>query len=920
MGGSKSATVGYFYYKDLQGVLCHSPVNAVTKIECSDREIFRDNLNGSQVLEIKKGNVFGGKDREGGISGKMEFLFGDEDQEPSAYMVSQIGEYVPASRGVLSVIFQNLYVGMNPYFRDFKYRVKTISTGWYDEKAEIKSFVYNKPKVGYKFNINHEFYYENSRFPNGITEYNKSVPCRYNGESSEFYSFHSNAGAGAVGFALSRHSFIFDKDLVLKARFTTRTNPAYKADMQTNGEVLSKNSSVIDGVLVSVFELALISQAYVSFYTGEGNSVTSEIDVSFHDVDFSAISVYDSDLNPAHIIRLCFTDKIWGLGINSSKIDDVAFRKCADRLYSEKLGISIVWAQTTSVWQFMREICDHVQAVMPHEDVNTGLWTWALLRDDYNVNSLLHLDESTIEQVKEYKRKTMSDMVNVVTVSYTDREQGKVSAVTVDNPARVAQQGRAIETKAEYLGFTNSEIAARIALRDLKTLSKELATITFTALSAVKNLKIGDCFTWSWNDFGISRAVMRVQSVKRAGILSSKYIITAVEDSFSTPMEAVMPYVPPTQGNFQDAQPLRSVVIEAPYYELVQQLGQTTIDSELSQNPDIGYLIAAASTDQNALNAILLTSSGGDFEEKGIIDLCEFTKLVEPINKIQTVLVTQGINREIPQNSYFKINDELMEFVQYNPESRQIVVNRGVNDTVPQNHVAESEIWFLDENRGYDETAYFDGQTVQAKALTNTGSDVLSESLAAPMSLELNARAIRPYPPANLKLNGYYFPESLLIINNLDLLWSTRNRITQTAGTLVNWYDSDIISESGVTYSLELSVVPNGVIHSASGITTTSHTILKEVLIPNKSHTLKIWSVRDGLDSFQKVEHSFFVESASLILTATTDGKKVVGNTVATANINVNVDTSLSANMQYDGTGIKGKTLPNSIITIEVEN
>lgn len=108
-------------------------------------------------------------------------------------------------------------------------------------------------------------------------------------------------------------------------------------------------------------------------------------------------------------------------------------------------------------------------------------------------------------------------------------------------------------------------------------------------------------------------------------------------------------------------------------------------------------------------------------------------------------------------------------------------------------------------------------------------------------------------------------------------------------------------------------------LYSANNISSNFHTVPASVLIQNKPHKLKIWSLRDSFESYQTFEHSFFVEAVSLILSATVSKDKVIGSTVATANINVVVDEALSANMKFDGSGIKGKTLPNSIISIEVE-
>ena len=51
------------------------------------------------------------------------------------------------------------------------------------------------------------------------------------------------------------------------------------------------------------------------------------------------------------------------------------------------------------------------------------------------------------------------------------------------------------------------------------------------------------------------------------------------------------------------------------------------------------------------------------------------------------------------------------------------------------------------------------------------------------------------------------------------------------------------------------------------------------------------------------------------IITAT----GLTGTTISTANISVNVDESLRANVQFDGSGIVGKSVAGAIITIEIE-
>lgn len=54
-------------------------------------------------------------------------------------------------------------------------------------------------------------------------------------------------------------------------------------------------------------------------------------------------------------------------------------------------------------------------------------------------------------------------------------------------------------------------------------------------------------------------------------------------------------------------------------------------------------------------------------------------------------------------------------------------------------------------------------------------------------------------------------------------------------------------------------------------------------------------------------------------LTATVYKDKVVGITSETANILVNVDESLSANIKFDGSSISGKAPAGSTITIKIQ-
>lgn len=859
MGSSKKQTVGYFYDKDLAGVLCHGPVDAITQIECSDRVILRQNVDSTSKVYINAEKVFGGKDREGGVSGYIDVMMGDDNQLPNAYMQSKISTAVNAMRGVVSVVWNRLYVGMNPYMRDFKYRVKRVNTGWYPEKSEI-----------YTYSINDQIGWDYALLPfNQNPGYEQLIPPESGWESGGFPPFtHENKWLGQ--FTLS--VFWIKKRITITGGDISSVLKVY-AD---NGCVVWINNQYVGAVNRDNIPVAGNQNNPLEFTFGAAGSYdilikayteALEIDQAgnFLDIEIDLTPIVDTDINPAHIIRDVLTNTRYGLGVPEIKIDDVAFTKMADTLYSENLGVSILWDGSSAIEDFLNTICAHICATMPYVDSESGLWTCKLLRDDYDVNALISLNEYNVIKCSEFTRKTMVDLINTVTVNYWDRETGDTGTVTVDNTARIAQQGKVIAQQVDYNGFTNAEVASRVALRDLKTLSTPLASATLDVKEIAGGLKVGDCFKWSWSDYGLNNAIMRVSSIKRSGVLTNYVTIECIEDSYSMPMQSVLPYVPPPASNFEDAKPVDGILVESPYFELVQRYGQTFVYQQLDAENESGYVLAVATTTQNAINADMNISSGGDFEDVGVVDLLPPCLTTQEISRIDSSFIVSDFSAfsSIAAGSYFKINNELMRFDSI--LSNVVSVGRGVLDTTPQIHQSGSKIFMIDEFSTIDETLYFEGQTIAGKLLTNTGSDVLDLSEAPTITTIMNSRAFRPYPPANVKINGEYWPAE--IETDLSISWVDRNRIQQTSSVPVDWYDGGIVIEPNTSNHLILIQYDENDIelatNSANVTGTNNYTFLISAMQPDTmSIGITLKTIRDGYECLypflHKVELSTF--------------------------------------------------------------
>src|SRR5690554_4689840 len=118
--------------------VCHGPVDAVTQITVGDRVAWSGNVTSTQDVAISAENLFGGEKREGGVSGTVGFKFGEPTQAQDAYLAAQLGADCPAFRGVLSFVLKKVYIGNNPYLKNWAFKVKRLpAKGWYDDKRDI---------------------------------------------------------------------------------------------------------------------------------------------------------------------------------------------------------------------------------------------------------------------------------------------------------------------------------------------------------------------------------------------------------------------------------------------------------------------------------------------------------------------------------------------------------------------------------------------------------------------------------------------------------------------------------------------------------------------------------------------------------------------------------------------------------------
>lgn len=588
--------------------------------------------------------------------------------------------------------------------------------------------------------------------------------------------------------------------------------------------------------------------------------------------------------NPVHIIYESLTNKVWGLGYPAQDIDTASFRAAANTVYNEGFGLSMKWTNQTRVQEFIELVCSHINANLV-EDRQTGQWRMIMVRDGYNVDNLFELNESNCV-LETFQRKTLGETVNEVTVAYTRPDDGSTDTVTVQDLANFSNTGQINSQKKEYPGINDPNLAFRIALRDLNTLSKPVAKFTIRCNRDIIGHYPGDVVKINWPRLGLNGVVLRIGTMNLGSLQKGEIQIEAIEDVFGLP-----------QSTYVNSQPIGWVdparspepvteqkIYELSYYELYTSTGSS---DRLDWPDDVGFVAVSALSPNSDANTLDLydTVSG---QTVGVGEFTPQLTLTGDVGYLDTEIPVDLDGFDITllvEGGFAYLGDELVQFVNFNATNSVIVVNRAMVDTVPQRHYTGDRIWFYQETtHALDTEIRVANETVSYKLLTETSKGKLEVSQAPSVGYTLQNRQLRPYRPGNLRVNGQVFPELLPADQNMVWSWSHRDRTQEVTPDPTVFSAGNIGPEAGVTYTLEVFNEDGASQLVESGLTGTSFDYTTEVddlgkyelsptgifqvtgtpVVPklrrNTELTFKLKSVRDGLDSYQ--EHNVTVERA----------------------------------------------------------
>ena len=538
---------------------------------------------------------------------------------------------------------------------------------------------------------------------------------------------------------------------------------------------------------------------------------------------YSAKSTIGTDMNPAHIIYECLTDKQWGMKYSANVVvDDTIFKAVADTLFTEGLGLSLLWSNAEQIEKFIAGILSTINGVL-RQNLTTGLLELKLIRNDYVVANLTTLDESNIIKLKSFQRSSWDETVNEVTVVYHDEVDDQDKPAVVQDLGNIQIQGRVVPKTMQMPGISNETQAIKVALREARASATPLSSVALVANRAAWALNNGDVFKLNWPKLGIVDVVYRISTINEDDLTKGNIFIEAIEDVFAAP-ESV--YSEPQVPQWVDPKSAPAdvpnwEVHEATYWDV--QFNLTAADiANLGATDSFVTTVAARPANDAFAYDVYARISPAAYENVGVGPFCP-SAIITPalVQENDTTFAYTGGSAmsDVAVGKFAYINLEIVKVTAINLGAATVTVARGILDTTPIAHTAGSRIYFAEDRQGVDRTERAFGETVDVKLLPQTPLGILPEGSATAKSWFMNQHRQRPYPPGDFRLDGSVYPATTS--GDIVVSWNHRDK-TQQLAYLVEQDEANIGPETNVDYFVRF--YDNGVqVHDSGSVAGTQY-------------------------------------------------------------------------------------------------
>lgn len=824
--GAKKQTIGYRYFLSLLSGLCRGPINEIRMIKMGDQVGFDGHICDDAGIAINKPNLFGGEKKEGGIAGALQAYFGKKDQVlPTAAarygdftlpsVKASIGGAIPEFRNVVTVWYSGLVSAMSPYVKEWTFRVRRSTAGWhggtawYEEKATI--------------------YLSNDYLD--VSKSGDHVQVVNNGSNATIKILAKDISGEKVTVNGTTFEYV-DKGTTQNPVVETPTTIIVRGSAASNAQALKgKINDLTDSLGVTA--------------GGDGDTLT---------VNPTTSTTTIHAMNPAHVIYECCTNPEWGRGLPASEMGG-SWVYAANTLCEEGFGVCIPWYRKETIDVFIQKVCDLIGCTI-YTDRESGLTEIKLFRDDYNVEDLpVFTPSNGLISIDVDDSASSDNSYNEIIGKSRDPVSNQDFQVRAQNLASFMTKQDINSDDRDYTGVPTKTLLGRVTLRDLKTYSLGLKKYVVKLDRRSWRVSPGSCFRIQHPARGIGDIVVRALEITDRGFGTIEFKV--MQDVFGLPATS---FVTPRNTTWTtpsgEALPAaHQRLIEAGYRDIYLEQGSGNAEAA---DPSAGYIgtLAAPPTTLSQQYDILTEAEGeAAYVNRGSGHFTAYASLKAAIGPLDTACVFENMLNFYEDNTgeAFWIGDELVRLDSLDTTSGAAVIARGVADTIPAAHAVGADIWANDDDMGSDNRDYAIGETVNAKYLTNTSSDILDEADAPAMSVVIYGRQGAPYPPSNVMVDGVsiYADRSQ---QPAIITWGTRNRILQH-DQLIGHLEPDVQPEVGQTTKIVVSKTDGTVLRTVEDITDTTWTYDADMQGEDSAPGIIIVtlsSVRDGYESWQK--------------------------------------------------------------------
>lgn len=904
MGSGKKATVGY-HYRVLKHVgLCKGPLDKFIEIRGGDKIAWKsqpagdegtlpEELTASGSLYIDAPNLWGGEKDQGGIEGAVDVMFGDAGQMPNAYLLANLGDQISGWRGIATLVFKGgRYGAINPYPPKAAYKLKKVLKGWdddecwYPERAcvwppgelpeRLELVCTWDPEADFLFRTGgmHPDPVDNDGLPYAsVVPENSGLPDWLKGDGTP--------GVSANDAFVFVTNYDLDEDVYSTYRINLASGPpqmhclklhimrpdgSISEHWPTNFPALAYTPEAVAAekaasALAAATPFAITGftnyKLWYPYPAGDVDSYAGNHDFSVYKVDAEGdcIEIFPDgpDMNPAHILLYSRTNSEMGRE-KFENFNEGSLLKAAKWFFDHGVGLSTIRDPASeSPVEFEARIA-RVAGCAFSRSLADGQWYIDIANGEYDIDALPILTDDDILDFSE-QPSTLDNAINSVSIKYFDVERKEsVTTQPVQAMGLITAFGTIHQTY-DFPEISNSKLALLVAQREL------LATATPTRAFELATNRTP--YTWRANQYfrlqapkrGIADMVCIVGEIQTGSLRSGAIKLKAVQDVYSLP-ETV--YTQQETG--VDTRPPQTPValisqraIELPYIDVVAALSSSELDV---LDADAGFLVGLGVHYGSNLDFTMRVAPDGDttYTEVAGGDFCPSATVIEEADdKTETdFTLADPVNlHQVEIGAAVLWDDEICRVDDIDVDAGTISLARGCADTVPAFHSVGSRLWFYQAGAAADETEYTAGESIDVKLLTNTGSQQLPLGSATLMSLTFDQRQSRPYPPANLKLNGTAYLAT--VSGALTVTWAHRDRLAQ-ADQLIDTTAASIGPEPSTRYTLQFYDDTDTLIIEREDIGTPTAAV---VLDYTGDVTLRLFSVSDMGESLQAQEHTF---------------------------------------------------------------